>query len=400
MKNLKTIILSTVFTLSATAAFAEPYRIGVLTDMSGMNFDLAGQGAVVAAQMAVEDFGGKLLGETVEVIVGDHQNKPDVGSTLARTWIDSQNVVAVVDVPTSSVAMAVQEITRQTDTAFLISTAGSSALTGEACSPSTAQWTWDTFAMANGTGRAMTLEGAKKWYFITVDYTFGHALEADTTQAVLAAGGEVVGSVRHPRETTDFSSYILQAQASGADVIALANSSGDTMTALKQMQEYGVTDAGQKIAGMLLFLTDVQGVGLDIAKGLTLTTAFYWDMDEQTREWSARYSERMDGKKPTMVHAGVYSAVTNYLKAAEKAGEAKSGSKVMETMRGMDINDFFNRNAYLREDGRVIHDMFLVRVKTPEESRAAGDLYEVLATIPGKEAFASVENSACPLVKK
>jgi branched-chain amino acid transport system substrate-binding protein len=400
MKNLKTIILSTVFTLSATAAFAEPYRIGVLTDMSGMNFDLAGQGAVVAAQMAVEDFGGKLLGETVEVIVGDHQNKPDVGSTLARTWIDSQNVVAVVDVPTSSVAMAVQEITRQTDTAFLISTAGSSALTGEACSPSTAQWTWDTFAMANGTGRAMTLEGAKKWYFITVDYTFGHALEADTTQAVLAAGGEVVGSVRHPRETTDFSSYILQAQASGADVIALANSSGDTMTALKQMQEYGVTDAGQKIAGMLLFLTDVQGVGLDIAKGLTLTTAFYWDMDEQTREWSARYSERMDGKKPTMVHAGVYSAVTNYLKAAEKAGEASSGSKVMETMRGMDINDFFNRNAYLREDGRVIHDMFLVRVKTPEESRAAGDLYEVLATIPGKEAFASVENSACPLVKK
>lgn len=400
MKNLKTIILSTVFTLSATAAFAEPYRIGVLTDMSGMNFDLAGQGSVVAAQMAVEDFGGKLLGETVEVIVGDHQNKPDVGSTLARTWIDSQNVVAVVDVPTSSVAMAVQEITRQTDTAFLISTAGSSALTGEACSPSTAQWTWDTFAMANGTGRAMTLEGAKKWYFITVDYTFGHALEADTTQAVLAAGGEVVGSVRHPRETTDFSSYILQAQASGADVIALANSSGDTMTALKQMQEYGITEAGQKIAGMLLFLTDVQGVGLDIARGLTLTTAFYWDMDDQTREWSARYSERMDGKKPTMVHAGVYSAVTNYLKAAEKAGEARSGSKVMETMRGMDINDFFNRNAYLREDGRVIHDMFLVRVKAPEDSEAAGDLYEVLATIPGKEAFASVENSACPLVKK
>ncbi len=400
MKSLKTIILSTVFTLSATAAFAEPYRIGVLSDMSGMNFDLAGQGSVVAAQMAVEDFGGKLLGETVEVIVGDHQNKPDVGSTLARTWIDSQNVVAVVDVPTSSVAMAVQEITRQTDTAFLISTAGSSALTGEACSPSTAQWTWDTFAMANGTGRAMTLEGAKKWYFITVDYTFGHALEADTTQAVLAAGGEVAGSVRHPRETTDFSSYILQAQASGADVIALANSSGDTMTALKQMQEYGVTDAGQKIAGMLLFLTDVQGVGLDIARGLTLTTAFYWDMDDQTREWSARYSERMDGKKPTMVHAGVYSAVTNYLKAAEKAGEARSGSKVMETMRGMDINDFFNRNAYLREDGRVVHDMFLVRVKKPEESASAGDLYEVLATIPGKEAFAPVENSACPLVKK
>ena len=400
MKKLKTIVLSTVFTLSATAAFADTYRVGVLTDMSGMNYDLSGQGSVIAAQMAVEDFGGKLLGETIEVIVGDHQNKPDVGSTLARKWIDEENVIAVVDVPTSSVAMAVQEITRQTDTAFLISTAGSSALTAEACSSSTAQWTWDTYALANGTGRALTLGGAKKWYFITVDYTFGHALEADTTRAVTAAGGEVIGSVRHPRETTDFSSYILQAQASGADVIALANSSGDTMTALKQMQEFGVTDAGQKVAGMLLFLTDVQGVGLDIAQDLTLTTAFYWDMDDATREWSARYSERMDGKKPTMVHAGVYSSVMNYLKAAEASGQAKSGTKVMETMRGMDIDDFFNRNASLREDGRVIHDMFLVRVKKPDESTSDGDFYEVLATVPGNEAFASLENSACPLVKK
>src|SRR5690606_24267741 len=305
-------------------------------------------------------------------------------------------VVAVVDVPTSSVAMTVQEITRQTDTAFLISTAGSSALTGEACSPSTAQWTWDTYALANGTGRALRLDGAKKWYFITVDYTFGHALEADTTQAVTAAGCEVIGSVRHPRETTDFSSYILQAQASGADVIALANSSGDTMTALKQMQEFGVADAGQKIAGMLLFLTDVQGVGLDIAQDLTLTTAFSWDMAGETREWSARYSERRGGKKPTMVHAGVYSSVTNYLKAAEASGQVKSGAQVMEAMRGIDINDFFNRNAYLREDGRVIHDMFLVRVKKPSESTAEGDFYEVLATIPGDEAFASLENSTCP----
>lgn len=396
----KNLLLSAAFMTMATSAWADPYRIGVLTDMSGMNFDLAGQGSVIAAQMAVEDFGGKLLGETVEVVVGDHQNKPDVGSTLARGWIDSQNVVAVVDVPTSSVAMAVQEITRQADKAFLISTAGSSELTGAACSPSTAQWTWDTYAMASGTGHALTTSGAKKWFFITVDYTFGHALEKDTTAAVLAAGGEVVGSVRHPRETTDFSSYLLQAQASGADVIALANSSGDTMTALKQADEYGITAGGQKIAGMLLFLTDVQGVGLDIAKDLTLTTAFYWDMNDETRAWSARYSEKMGGKKPTMVHAGVYSAVSNYLKAAEKAGEATSGSKVMETMRGMDINDFFNQNAYLREDGRVVHDMHLVRVKKPEESKGEGDLYEVLATIPGKDAFSKIENSACPLVKK
>lgn len=382
----------------AAGAQAEPYRLGVLTDMSGMNFDLSGKGSEVAARMAVEDFGGTLLGEEVEVIVGDHQNKPDVGSTLARRWIDEENVVAIVDLPTSSVALAVQEITRQTDTALLISTGGSSELTGASCSPSTAQWTWDTYALANGTGRAMTLEGDKNWFFLTVDYTFGHALEADTSAAVEAAGGAVVGKVTHPRETSDFSSYLLQAQASGADVIALANSSGDTMTALKQAEEFGITAAGQDIAGMLLFLTDVHGVGLEIAQNLTLTTAFYWDMDEDTRNWSQRFAERMDGKMPTMVHAGVYSAVLNYLKAAEASGQATSGSQVMETMRGMDIDDFFNRNAYLRKDGRVVHDMYLVQVKTPEESQGPWDYYKVLRTIPGDEAFRPIEQSACPLL--
>ncbi len=382
----------------AAGAQAEPYRLGVLTDMSGMNFDLSGKGSEVAARMAVEDFGGTLLGEDVEVIVGDHQNKPDVGSTLARRWIDEENVVAIVDLPTSSVALAVQEITRQSDTALLISTGGSSELTGASCSPSTAQWTWDTYALANGTGRAMTLEGDKNWFFLTVDYTFGHALEADTSAAVEAAGGAVVGKVTHPRETSDFSSYLLQAQASGADVIALANSSGDTMTALKQAEEFGITAAGQDIAGMLLFLTDVHGVGLEIAQNLTLTTAFYWDMDEDTRAWSQRFAERMDGKMPTMVHAGVYSAVLNYLKAAEASGQATSGSQVMETMRGMDIDDFFNRNAYLRKDGRVVHDMYLVQVKTPEESQGPWDYYKVLRTIPGDEAFRPIEQSACPLL--
>lgn len=395
---MKQVLLGSGLLLMAAGAQADGYRIGVLTDMSGMNFDLSGQGSVVAAQMAVADFGGTLLGQPVEVVVGDHQNSPDVGSTLARRWVDSGNVVAVVDVPTSSVAMAVQEITRQSDTAFLISTAGSSALTGAACSPSTAQWTWDTYALANGTGRAMTQEGYDAWYFITVDYTFGHALEHDTSEAVTAAGGQIVGRVAHPRETTDFSSYLLQAQASGANVIALANSSGDTMTALKQADEFGVTAGGQAIAGMLLFLTDVHGVGLEIAQNLTLTTAFYWDMDEQTREWSARFAEQMDGRMPTMVHAGVYSSVLNYLRAAEQSGQAESGSAVMETMRGMDIDDFFNRNAYLREDGRVVHDMYLVRVKTPEESTGPWDYYEVLRTIPGDEAFLPLEQSACPLV--
>ncbi|MCA0963053.1 ABC transporter substrate-binding protein [Salipiger bermudensis] len=399
MTKLNRAALACLFSIGlAAGAQAEPYRLGVLTDMSGMNFDLSGKGSEVAARMAVEDFGGTLLGEEVEVIVGDHQNKPDVGSTLARRWIDEENVVAIIDLPTSSVALAVQEITRQSDTALLISTGGSSELTGASCSPSTAQWTWDTYALANGTGRAMTLEGDKNWFFLTVDYTFGHALEADTTAAVEAAGGTVVGKVTHPRETSDFSSYLLQAQASGADVIALANSSGDTMTALKQAEEFGITAAGQDIAGMLLFLTDVHGVGLEIAQNLTLTTAFYWDMDEDTRAWSQRFAERMDGKMPTMVHAGVYSAVLNYLKAAEASGQATSGSQVMETMRGMDIDDFFNRNAYLRKDGRVVHDMYLVQVKTPEESQGPWDYYKVLRTIPGDEAFRPIEQSACPLL--
>lgn len=390
---------TTAALLAATPALAEPYRLGVLTDMSGMNFDLAGQGSVAAAQMAVEDFGGKLLGEPVEVIVGDHQNKPDIGSTLARRWIDEQNVKAIVDVPTSSVAMAVQEITRNSDVAFLVSTAGSSDLTGKACSPTTAQWTWDTYALANGTGQAITEEGGKKWYFITVDYTFGHALERDTSEAVLAAGGEVIGTVRHPRETTDFSSYLLQAQSSGAEVVALANSSGDTMTALKQAAEYGITASGQRIAGMLLFISDVHAVGLETAQGLTLTTGFYWDLDDQTRAWSKRFGERMNGKMPTMVHAGVYSSVMNYLKAAEAAGSV-SGKAAIDKMRTMDINDFFARNAHLREDGRMVHDMYLVQVKTPEESKGPWDYYKVIRTIPGDQAFRPLDKSECPLVKK
>lgn len=386
--------------LAATApAFADPYRLGVLTDMSGMNFDLAGQGSVVAAQMAVEDFGGKLLGQPVEVIVGDHQNKPDIGSTLARRWIDEQNVKAIIDVPTSSVAMAVQEITRNSDVAFLVSTAGSSDLTGKACSPTTAQWTWDTYALANGTGRAITEEGGKKWYFITVDYTFGHALERDTAEAVKAAGGQVIGTVRHPRETTDFSSYLLQAQSSGAEVVALANSSGDTMTALKQATEYGITASGQRIAGMLLFLSDVHAVGLETAQGLTLTTGFYWDLDDETRAWSKRFGERMNGKMPTMVHAGVYSSVMNYLKAAEAAGSV-SGKAAVDKMRTMNINDFFARNAHLREDGRMVHDMYLVQVKKPSESKGPWDYYKVIRTIPGDQAFRPLNKSECPLVKK
>lgn len=377
----------------------EAIRIGVLTDLSGMNADLSGKGSVTAAQMAVEDFGKPLMGRKIEVIFADHQNKPDVGSAIVRQWIDRDKVKAVVDVPTSSVALSVQEVTRNADVAFLASTAGSSDLTGKACSPSTAQWTYDTYALANGTGRALTQSGSKSWYFLTADYTFGHALERDTGAAVTAAGGKVAGSSKHPRESSDFSSFLLQAQGSGADVVALANSSGDTTNAIKQANEFGLQQSGQKLAGLLLFLSDIHALGLESAKDLILTTGFYWDMDDETRAWSKRYAERMSGTMPTMVHAGVYSAVMNYLKAAEASGKLE-GTAVMEQMRKMNISDFFGRNAYLREDGRMVHDMYLVQVKKPSESNGPWDYYRILRTIPSKEAFRPLEQSECPLVKK
>lgn len=391
--------LAAILATAGAPAFAEPIRLGVLTDMSGMNYDLSGQGSVVAAQMAVEDFGGKLLGEDVEVIVGDHQNKPDIGAGIVRRWIDENNVKAVLDMPTSSVALAALEITRQADIATLFSTASSSDITGKFCSPSAAQWTYNTYALANGTGRALTEQGGKKWFFLTSDYAFGHALERDTGNAVIAAGGSVVGAVRHPRETADFSSYLLQAQASGADVIGLANSALDTVNSLKQAKEFGITDGGQRLASLLMFLTDVKGIGLEAAQGLTLTSAFYWDMDDQTREWSARFGKRMNGKMPTMVHAGVYSSVMNFLKAAE-ASKSLSGTEIMNQMRKMDLNDFFARNAKLREDGQLIHDMYLFEVKTPAESKGEWDLYKLVRTIPGKEAFQTLDKSECVLVKK
>ena len=399
--KLKALLAGVAIAALASMASAEPYRLGVLTDMSGMNFDLAGQGSAVAARMAVEDFGGTLLGEPVEVIVGDHQNKPDVGATLARRWIDEQNVKAVIDVPTSSVAMAVQDVTRAADVAFLISTAGSSDLTGKACSPSSALWTWDTYALANGTGRAMTQEGEKSWFFITADYTFGHALERDTSEAVRSLGGEVVGAVRHPRETTDFSSYLLQAQASGAEVIALANSSGDTMTAMKQAGEYGITAAGQKLAGMLVFLTDVHSIGLQTAQGLLLTEAFYWDLNEGTRAWSERFVKRNGDRYPTMNQAGTYASILHWMKAVAAMPDksaARSGRSAVEAMKAMPTDDALFGKGSIRIDGRKIHDMYLFEVKSPSESKQPYDYYDVVSTIPGDQAFRPLKDSGCPLV--
>jgi branched-chain amino acid transport system substrate-binding protein len=373
-------------------------KIGVMNDQSGLYADLAGQGSVEAAKMAVEDFGGSLDGASIEVLSADHQNKPDIGANIVRQWIDVDGVDAVVDVPTSSVALAVNDITKEKNRVFLVSGAATTQLTGEACSPTTVHWTYDTYALAVGTGRAMVQEGGDTWFFITADYAFGHQLEADTSAVVKEEGGQVLGSVAHPLSSADFSSYLLQAQGSGAKVIGLANAGTDTTNAIKQAHEFGITDAGQQLAALLLFLTDVNALGLDVAKGLVLTTGFYWDMNDETRGWSERFNERV-GQMPTMVQAGVYSAVMHYLQAIKAAGtdEAKA---VVAKMKETPIHDFFAKNGTIRADGRMVHDMYLAQVKSPDESKRKWDYYKILRTIPGDQAFLPLSQSKCPLVKQ
>ena len=373
-------------------------KIGVMNDQSGLYADLAGQGSVEAARMAVEDMGGSVAGATIEVLSADHQNKPDVGSNIVRQWIDVDDVDVIVDVPTSSVALAVNEIVKEKDRVFLVSGAASTQLTGEACSPNTIHWTYDTYALAVGTGRAMVQEGGDSWFFITADYAFGHQLEEDTSTVVQEEGGQVLGSVRHPLSSADFSSYLLQAQGSGAKVIGLANAGSDTTNAIKQANEFGITQAGQQLASLLLFLSDVNALGLDVAQDLVLTTGFYWDMDDETRAWSERFNERV-GQMPTMVQAGVYSAVAHYLKAIEAAG-SDDAKTVIEQMKATPVNDFFAKNGTIREDGRMVHDMYLARVKSPEESTQKWDYYEILRTIPGDQAFLPLSESTCPLVSQ
>jgi branched-chain amino acid transport system substrate-binding protein len=371
-------------------------KIGVMNDQSGLYADLAGQGSVEAARMAVEDFGGNINGAPIEVLSADHQNKPDVGANIVREWIDVDDVDVIVDVPTSSVALAVTEIVKEKDRVFLVSGAATTELTGAACSPNTIHWTYDTYALAVGTGRAMVQEGGDSWFFITADYAFGHQLEEDTSNVVKEEGGEVLGSVRHPLSTADFSSYLLQAQGSGAKVIGLANAGTDTTNAIKQANEFGITQAGQQLAGLLLFLTDIDALGLDVAQNLVLTTGFYWDMNDATREWSQRFNERV-GQMPTMVQAGVYSAVTHYLNAIQATGSDQAKA-VVDQMKATPVNDFFAENGTIREDGRMVHDMYLARVKTPDESTGQWDYYEILRTIPGDQAFLPIEKSACALV--
>ncbi|MAN10869.1 MAG: ABC transporter substrate-binding protein [Paracoccus sp. (in: a-proteobacteria)] len=361
-------------------------KLGVLNDRSGVYADLSGEGSVIAAQMAVEDFKAADKGMKVEIISADHQNKPDIGSSIARKWYDEEGVNAILDVPTSSVALAVADITAEKNGVLINSGAGSTELTQGQCKPTTIHWTYDTAALANGTGKALTDAGGKKWFFITADYAFGQSLQENTAKVVEASGGEVVGNVDAPFPTTDFSSYLLQAQGSGADVIGLANAGGDTVNAIKQASEFGITQAGQKLAALLFFITDVQALGAQTAQGLSLTSAFYWDRNDATREWSKRFMER-HGAEPTMVQAGVYSGTLQYLKAVEALGSAEDGKAVAAKMKESPFDDPLFGKGSIRGDGRAIHDMYLYEVKTPAESTGEWDLYKEVATISGEDAF-------------
>jgi branched-chain amino acid transport system substrate-binding protein len=373
-------------------------KIGVMTDMSGLYADLSGRGSVFAAQQAVEDFGAAAKGLKVEIVSADHQNKPDIGSNIARTWIDVDNVDVIVDVPTSSVALAVSEIVKDENKVFLVTAAATSDLTGAKCSPNTIHWTYDTWALGNGTGTAMVKAGGDTWFFLTADYAFGHALERDTAAVVEANGGKVLGKVRHPFPGTDFSSFLLQAQASKAKVIGLANAGGDTINSIKQAAEFGITQGGQNLAGLLIFISDVHAIGLQSAQGLLLTEAWYWDANDANREFTNKFQAQFRDKFPTMVHAGVYSAVTHYLKAVEALKNDADGKAVVAQMKATPTDDKLFGKGSIRADGRKIHDLHLVEVKKPSESKHAGDYYKVRATIPAAEAFRPLKEGGCALV--
>lgn len=404
-KTISALMLGTALVLGAgTVAFAQDknVKIGVLSDQSGLYADIGGPGSVLAAQMAVEDSGLNNKGWKIEVVAGDHQNKPDIGVSVARQWIDVDKVDVISDVPTSSVALAVNNLVKEKNIIFLNSGAGTSDLTNAQCSPNTIHWTYDTYMLAHGTGSALTKAGGDTWFFLTADYAFGSALERDTTAAVTALGGKVVGSVRHPLNSSDFSSFLLQAQSSKAKVIGLANAGGDTINAIKQASEFGIVKGGQKLAGLLMFITDVHSLGLNVAQGLNMTETFYWDLNDGTRAFSKRFSERMKNKNmPTMVHAGVYSSITHYLKTLEKAGgNSHDGAKIVAAMKGMPTDDPLFGKGSIQPNGRKIHPAYLFEVKKPTESKGPWDYYKTVATIPADQAFTPLDKSTCALLKK
>ena len=390
------VLASAIFATSAVAQDG-PVKLGVLTDMSSLYADNGGQGSVVAAQMAVDDFKGEVLGRSVRIIAGDHQNKADVGSVITRRWLENEGVEAILDVPNSAVALAAQGIIRDKKKLFLATGAATSRLTGDECSMTGIHWTYDTYALSQGTTKAISRLGAKSWFFLSADYSLGAQLEADSRKVIDATGGKVVGAVKHPINTPDFSSFLLQAQSSRAEVIALADAGGDFINAVKQAGEFGITRE-QKLAGLIVFIADIHSLGLQSAKGLMLSSAFYWDLDDETRAWSKRFIGKTQ-KVPTMIHAGTYGAVMHYLKAVEAAGTL-DGPTVAAKMREMPVNDFMTKNGRIRQDGRLVRDMYLFRVKSPEESRYRFDYYELLATIPGEEAFKPMEEGRCLLLKK
>jgi len=389
--------------LGATAVGAQTktVKIGVLNDQTSVYADTGGPGSTLAAQMAVEDSGLLQKGWKIEVIAADHQNKPDVGSSIARQWYDVDKVDMIIDLPNSGVALAVNQIAKEKNKVVIVSGSGTTELTGKACTPNTVHWTYDTYMLAKGTGTAMAKSGGNTWFFVTIDNALGAALEKDTTTAIVAAGGKSLGGVRHPLNNADFSSYLLQAQASGAKVVGLANAGNDATNAIKQAHEFGLTARGQKLAALLIVVSDVHGLGLEIAQGLTLTESFYWDTNAQTRAFSDRFAKQAkNGARPTMEHAGVYAGVLHYLKAAEALGDTSDGAKLVVKMKELPTEDpLFGRGA-IRADGRKIHPAYLFEVKTPAESKAPWDYYKLVATIPADEAFRPLAESECPLLKK
>jgi branched-chain amino acid transport system substrate-binding protein len=373
-------------------------KIGVMNDQSGTYADLAGPGSVVAARMAVEDFGAAKKGIKVEIVVADHQNKPEVGSSIARQWFDVDKVDVIVDVPTSSVVLAVNQVTREKNKALIVSTGATVDLTGKACTPNSVHWTYDTWSLANGTGTAVVKGGGNTWFFLTADYAFGHSLEAQTEAVVQKLGGKVLGKVRHPFPSADMSSFLLQAQSSKAKIIGLANAGADTINAIKQGAEFGIVKGGQQFAGLLVFLTDVHSLGLPVAQGLLLTESFYWDLNPQTRAFSQRFAKLHKGAMPTMGQAGVYSGVLHYLKAVE-ALKSDEGDKVVAKMKELPTDDQAFGKGRVRQDGRKIHDMYLFEVKKPSESKGPWDYYTLRGTIPAEQAFRPEKEGGCPLVK-
>lgn len=384
--------------LAAASVAAQPsdnvVKLGVLTDLSGVYSDGTGKGSVAAAEMAVADFGGTVLGQPVRVIAADHLNKPDVGLAIARRWFDTEQVDAIVDVPTSSIALAVQQLTREKNRVLLMSGTGSSELTGTACSPNGVHWTYDTYALSSVGAKAMVASGADSWFFITADYTFGHQLEREAAKVVKDNGGTVLGAVRHPLNTSDFSAYLLQAQISGAKVIAFANAGHDTIGAVRQANEFGIQKGGQKLLALLINLPDTHSLG-SAAEGMILTEAFYWDLNDETRDFARRYQARM-GSMPSMNQAGVYSAVRHYLKAVQAAG-TDEGRAVVAQMKAMPVNDFFARNGVVRADGRMVHDMYLMQVKPAAAVKQGWDLYTLLQVVPGEQAYRPLDQGGCPL---